>query len=99
MKPTKSFRQGTCMKKKLSFVLLTVAVLLVALAAGPAFAGNHGDNVEKAKRAQAGLNEKVLPKKDVVGTSIGTKGEALVPRSTAPRLESPVYRRSKAISM
>jgi len=73
------------LKKTLSIGFLLVAVLLVAvlltaLSAGPVLGGNHDSNVEKAKKAQKGLNGKVLPKKDVVGTAIGAKGGALVLR-------------------
>ena len=68
------------MKKTLSLGLIMAMVLLLAMAAGPVFGGSGGNNLENAKKAQKGLNEKVLGKKNVVGTAIGQKDGAVVLR-------------------
>ena len=65
------------MKKTLSLGLLMAMVLLLAMAAGPVFGGN-GNDVEKAKKAQDKVNQKVLSKKDVVGTAVGRNAEGEV---------------------
>ena len=56
----------------LSVILAVILIGIGALAVSPVFGGNHG--FEGAKNAQKGLNEKVLPNGDVVGTAVGLKG-------------------------
>ena len=72
------------LKKKLSLVSIVVAVMLLALAASPVLGGN-GNGVENAKRAQEKVNQKVLSKKDVVGTAVGldSEGKAIIRVFTA----------------
>ena len=83
------------MKKKLSLFLILISVgLLTALAAGPAFAGNHGeggavplreDGVEKAKRVQEKHTNALMARQNVEGTGVGlnANGQAVVVIFTA----------------
>lgn len=66
------------MKKLVLSGLLMATVLLLALAASPVIGGNHGSDIEKGKRAQEKVNQKVLPNKDVVGTAVGRNAEGEV---------------------
>ena len=72
------------MKRKLSMAFIVVAIMSLALAASPVFGGND-NGVEKANQAQEKVNQKVLSKKDVVGTAVGLDedGKAVVRVFTA----------------
>lgn len=66
------------MKKTVWFGLLLAAVLLAALSGAPVYGGGQDDDIEKGKRAQENLNEKVFSNKDVVGTAVGRTSEGEV---------------------
>jgi len=72
------------MKRNLSMAFIVVAIMSLALAVSPVFGGN-GNGVEKAKQAQEKVNQKVLSKKDVVGTAVGldSEGNAIIRVFTA----------------
>ena len=72
------------MKRKLSMAFIVVAIMSLALAVSPVFGGN-GNGVERAKQAQEKVNQKVLSKKDVVGTAVGldSEGNAVIRVFTA----------------
>jgi opacity protein-like surface antigen len=72
------------MKRNLSMAFILIAIMSLALAASPVFGGN-GNGVENAKQAQEKVNQKVLSKKDVVGTAVGldSEGNAIIRVFTA----------------
>jgi len=67
------------MKKKLSLLLLLIAVgLLTALAATPVFGGNHENDVDKAKEAKDNHAERLLATEGIVGVGVGSTAEGQV---------------------